>query len=66
MVEKALMYMAMMYRLKLIFLNQLTLLSNNLVLMSYLSALRNLVAFVQFKKCEKHPWKSVNFSKTAG
>ena len=26
-------------------------------------ALRNLVAFVQFKKREKHPWRSVNFSK---
>ena len=23
-------------------------------------ALRNLVAFVQFKKREKHPWRSVN------
>ena len=29
-------------------------------------ALRDLVAFVQFKKREKHPWKSVNFSKVAG
>ena len=28
-------------------------------------ALRDLVAFVQFKKREKHPWKSVNFSKVA-
>ena len=25
-------------------------------------ALHDLVAFVQFKKCEKHPWRSVNFS----
>ena len=25
----------------------------------------NLVAFVQFKKREKHPWWSVNFSKVA-
>ena len=24
-------------------------------------ALRNLVPFVQFKKREKHPWRSVNF-----
>ena len=24
-------------------------------------ALRNLVPFVQFKKCEKHLWKSVSF-----
>ena len=29
-------------------------------------ALPNLVLFVQFKKREKHPWKSVNFSKVAG
>ena len=29
-------------------------------------ALRDLVAFVQFKKREKHPWRSVNFSKAAG
>ena len=28
--------------------------------------LRDLVPFVQFKKCEKHPWRSVNFSKVAG
>ena len=26
-------------------------------------ALRDLVQFVQFKKREKHPWRSVNFSK---
>ena len=29
-------------------------------------ALRDLVAFVQFKKYENHPWMSVNFSKVAG
>ena len=29
-------------------------------------ALRDLVAYVQFKKREKHPWMSVNFSKVAG
>ena len=29
-------------------------------------ALRDLVLFVQFGKLEKHPWKSVNFSKLAG
>ena len=29
-------------------------------------ALRDLVAFAQFKKREKHPWRSVNFSKAAG
>ena len=29
-------------------------------------ALRDLVPLVQFTKREKHPWKSVNFSKVAG
>ena len=29
-------------------------------------ALRDLVPFVQFTKREKHPWRSVNFSKVAG
>ena len=29
-------------------------------------ALHDLVPFVQFKKCEKRPWKSVTFSKAAG
>ena len=33
---------------------------------SICSALRDLVAFVQFEKREKHPWRSVNFSKVAG
>ena len=28
--------------------------------------LRDLVPFVQFKKREKYPWRSVNFSKVAG
>ena len=28
-------------------------------------ALRDLVPFVQSKKCEKHSWKSVTFSKVA-
>ena len=28
-------------------------------------ALRDLVTFVQFKKREKHPWRSVTFSKVA-
>ena len=28
-------------------------------------ALRDLVPFVQFKKHEKHPWRSVNFGKVA-
>ena len=30
------------------------------------NALHDLVAFIQFKKREKHPWRSVNFSKVAG
>ena len=29
-------------------------------------ALHNLVPFVQFKKREKHPWRSFTFSKIAG
>ena len=29
-------------------------------------ALRDLIPFAQFKKLEKHPWRSVNFSKVAG
>ena len=29
-------------------------------------ALRDLVPFVKFKKCGKHPWRSVNFSRVAG
>ena len=29
-------------------------------------ALRDLVAFAQFKKREKQPWRSANFSKIAG
>ena len=28
-------------------------------------ALRDLAAFAQFKKREKHPWRSVNFSKVS-
>ena len=33
------------------------------VLFSKCDALRDLVPFVQFKKREKHPWRSVTFSK---
>ena len=33
---------------------------------SQCDALRDLVAFVQFENREKHPWRSVNFSKVAG
>ena len=29
------------------------------------NALRDLVPFVQFKQREKHPWRSVTFSKVA-
>ena len=29
-------------------------------------ALRDLVPFLQFKKCGKHPWRSVTFTKVAG
>ena len=29
-------------------------------------ALRYLVLFIQFNKREKHPWRSVTFSKVAG
>ena len=29
-------------------------------------ALHDSLSFVQFKKREKHPWRSVNFSKVAG
>ena len=33
---------------------------------SICDALRDLVPLVQFKEREKHPWRSVNFSKVAG
>ena len=32
----------------------------------FTDALRDLVPFVQFNKPEKHPWRSVTFSKVAG
>ena len=34
--------------------------------MKICDALRDLVPFVQFKKCEKYPWKSVTFRKVTG
>ena len=38
-----------------------------LTLMIYvMDALRDLVAFVQFQKREKHPCRSINFNKVAG
>ena len=36
------------------------------ILIRICDALRDLVPFVQFKKREKHLWRSVNFSKVAG
>ena len=39
---------------------------NKFYLTNICDALRNLVPFVQFKKHEKHPWRSVSFSKVAG
>ena len=36
-----------------------------LCFMKICDALRDLVALVQFKKSEKHPWRSVNFNKVA-
>ena len=38
----------------------------NLKLLTICDALRDLVPFVQFKEHEKHPWRSVDFSKVAG
>ena len=35
-------------------------------LIDHSAALRDLVPFVQSKKREKHPWRSVTFSKVAG
>ena len=35
-------------------------------LLTKCGALRDLVPFVQFKKREKHPWRSVTFSKVVG
>ena len=34
--------------------------------LSQCDALLDLVPFVRFKKHEKHPWRSVTFSKVAG
>ena len=34
--------------------------------MSIFDALHNLVPFVQFKKREKHTWRSITFSKVEG
>ena len=37
----------------------------NLYICDIRDTLRDLVPFVQFKKCEKHPWGRVTFSKVA-
>ena len=39
---------------------------NRLIRVMISDVLRSLVPFVQFKKCEKHPWRGVTFSKVAG
>ena len=40
--------------------------SINIVVLLICDVLRGLVPFVQFKKREKHPWRSVTCSKVAG
>ena len=37
-----------------------------LAVLAICGALRDLIPFVQVKKREKHPWRSVTFSKVAG
>ena len=39
--------------------------TSNTIKTQICGALRYLVPFVQFKKGDKHPWRSVNFSKVA-
>ena len=56
------------FRHQFLFFNRLTqtphpLNDQNLLSVTKCGALRDLVAFVQFKKREKHPWRSVNFGK---
>ena len=36
------------------------------IMMFICGAFRDLVPFVQFKKREKHPWRSVTFCKVSG
>ena len=52
----------------LIFVNNTTKLSfaRRKITRLHSDALRDLVPFVQFKKPEKHPWRSITFSKVAG
>ena len=56
MVQKALTYKATMHRLKPMFFSQLTLLSNNLVLMSYLRGILLRIFLGYEEECRKH-WK---------
>ena len=44
----------------------LILINLSYILNNKCGTLRDLVPFVQIKKREKHPWRSVNFSKAAG
>ena len=46
--------------------NVLSLVMTYVLVIRMCDALRDLVPFVQFKRREKHPWRSVNFSKVAG
>ena len=39
--------------------------SNTFYLFLIYDVLRDLVPFIQFKKREKHPWRSVTFSKSS-
>ena len=48
---------------KVLFFPPLTPLS---AIMGICDALHDFIPFVQFKKREKHPWRSVTFSKVAG
>ena len=47
------------------FLPQITFVSSGKPPRTIRDALRDLVPFGQFKKCEKHLWKNVTFSKVA-
>ena len=46
--------------------NEITSKDMSLKLFGICGALHDLVPFLQFKKREKHPWRSVNFCKVAG
>ena len=59
-------FLSLNYAVFLLFLTLLTERQQSAGLKYICDALRDLVAFAQFKKREKHPWRSVNFSKAAG